>query len=211
MKGTMASEARRDDRALRAVWRELRRPRVLVSHLRKSGDLTVPLIFAGPTLVLVSYAVAFSVTPADRASAEFHSAASQIIPVLVLVLAIEGQAFRWDMARSSLSTPMREDVLRDERFQQFAAGEGPLADAVEALLDAAVDTARNFADALLRQATAVLLLASLLVGEVIALIPLLTDDPGKASAKPVMAAIVAGFAGVAYVAVTGSRFVSRSG
>ena len=207
----MASERRGDDRALRAVWRELRRPRVLVSYLRKSGDLTVPLIFAGPTLVLVSYVVAFGVTPSDRAGAEFHSAAAQIIPVLVLVLAIEGQAFRWGMERSSLSTATREDVLRDERFQRFAAGEAPLSDAVEAVLDAAVDTARNFADALLRQATALLLLASLLVGEVIALIPLLTEDPGKASAKPVMAAIVAGFAGVAYVAVTGSRFVSRSG
>jgi hypothetical protein len=40
--GPMVSEARRDDRALRAVWRELRRPRILVSYLRKSGDLTVP-------------------------------------------------------------------------------------------------------------------------------------------------------------------------
>jgi hypothetical protein len=200
----MASEARRDDRALRAVWRELRRPRILVNYLRKSGDLTLPLIFAGPTFVLLSYVVAFAVTPADRASAEFHSAAAQIIPVLLLVLAIEGQVFRWEMARSSLSTATREDVVRDERFRRFAAGEGPISDAVDAVLDAAVDTARNVADALLRQATALLLLASMLVGEVIALIPLLTDDPGETSAKPVMAAIVAGFAGVAYVAITGS-------
>jgi hypothetical protein len=207
----MASGARRDDRALRAVWRELRRPRILVSYLRKSGDLTVPLIFAGPTFVLLSYVVAFAVTPADRAGAEFHSAAAQIIPVLLLVLAIEGQLFRWEMARSSLSTATREDVVRDERFQRFAAGEGPVSDAVEAMLDAAVDTARNVADALLRQATALLLLAGMLVGEVIALIPLLTDDPGRTSAKPVMAAVVAGFAGVAYVAITGSRFGSRSG
>jgi hypothetical protein len=206
----MASETRRDDRALRAVWRELRRPRVLVSYLRKSGDLTVPLIFAGPTFVLLSYVVAFSVTPADRAAAEFHSAAAQIIPVLLLVLAIEGQVFRWEMAGSSLSTAMREDVVSDDRFRRFAAGEGPVADATEAVLDAAVDTARNIADALLRQATALLLLGSMLVGEVIALIPLLTDDPSRTSAKPVMAAIVAGFAGVAYVAITGSRFVSRS-
>ena len=58
--------------------------------------------------------------------------------------------------------------------------------------------------------TALLLLTSMLVGEVIALIPLLTDDPGRTSAKPVMAAVVAGFAGVAYVAITGSRFVSQS-
>jgi hypothetical protein len=206
----MSSEAGRDDRVFRAVWRELRKPRVLVRYLRKSGDLTVPLIFAGPSLVLLSYIVAFGVTPADRASAEFHSAAAQIIPVLLLVLAIEGQVFRWEMARSSLSAASREDVVADARFQRFAAGEGPISDAVEAVLDAAVDTARNVADALLRQATALLLLASMLVGEVIALIPLLTDDPGSTSAKPVMAAIVAGFAGVAYVAITGSRFVSRS-
>jgi hypothetical protein len=207
----MSSEARRDDRAFRAVWRELRKPRILVGNLRKSGSLTVPLIFAGPTFVLVSYAVAFAVTPADRASGEFHSAASQIIPVLLLVLAIEGQVFRWEMARTSLSTASREDVVNDARFQRFAAGEGPVSDAVEAVLDAAVDTARSVADALLRQVTALLLLASMLVGEVVALIPLLTDDPGSTSAKPVMAAIVAGFAGVAYVAITGSRFVSRSG
>ena len=106
----MATEARRNDQAFRAVWRELRKPRILVSYLRKSGDLTVPLIFAGPTFVLVSYVVALGVTPADRASAEFHSAASQIIPVLLLVLAVEGQVFRWEMARSSLSTASREDV-----------------------------------------------------------------------------------------------------
>jgi len=51
----------------------------------------------------------------------------------------------------------------------------------------------------------------MLVGEVISPVPMLTDDPGSASAKKVMAAIVAGFAGVAYVAITGSRFVSRGG
>ena len=205
----MAPEARRDDEAFRAVWRELRKPRILASYLRKSGDLTLPLIFAGPTFVLVAYVVAFAVTPADGASEEFHSAASQIIPVLLLVLAVEGQVFRWQMARSSLSTASREDVIADERFQRFAGGEGPLDDAVEAVLDAAVDTARSIADTLLRQATALLLLGAMLVGEVIALVPMLTDDPGSASAKPVMAAIVAGFAGVAYVAITGSRFVSR--
>jgi hypothetical protein len=207
----MSSEARRDDQAFRAVWRELRRPRILLSYLRKSGAFTVPLLFAGPTFVLLSYVVAFGVTPADRASAEFGSAAAQIIPVLLLVLAIEGQAFRWEMARSSLSGVSREDVAADARFQRFAAGEGPISDAVDAVIDAAVDTARNVADALLRQATALLLLASMLVGEVIALIPLLTGDPDRTSAKPVMAAIVAGFAGVAYVAVTGPRFTSRSG
>ena len=203
-------DARRDDRALRAVWRELRKPRILFSYLRKSGDLTVPLIFAGPTFVVLAYVVAFGLTPGDRATTDFHAAASQIIPVLVLVLAVEGQLFRWEMARSSLSVVSKEDVVGDARFQRFAAGEGPVSDAVEAVLDAAVDTARNLADALLRQATALLLLASLLVGEVVALVPLLTDDPASANAKPVMAAIVGGFAGVAYVAVTGSRFLARS-
>jgi hypothetical protein len=207
----MATDARRNDAAFRAVWRELRKPRLLVSYLRKSGDLTLPLIFAGPTFVLVSYVVAFALTPVDRATGEFHSAASQIIPVLLLVLAVEGQVFRWEMARSSLSTASREDVEADERFRRFAAGEGPIGEAVEAVLDAAVDTARSIADTLLRQATALLLLAAMLVGEVIALIPMLTDDPGSTRAKPVMAAIVAGFAGVAYVAITGSRFVSRPG
>ena len=203
-------DERRDDRALRAVWRELRKPRNLLSYLRKSGDSTVALIFAGPTFVVLAYVAAFALTPDDRATADFHAAGSQIIPVLVLVLAIEGQLFRWEMARSSLSSVSREDVVGDARFQRFAAGEGPVSDAVEAVLDAAVNTARDVADALLRQATALLLLASLLVGEVVALVPLLTDDPDSASAKPVMAAIVAGFAGVAYVAITGSRFVSRS-
>jgi hypothetical protein len=41
-------EERRDDRALRVVWRELRKPRVLLSYLHKSGDLTLPLIFGAP-------------------------------------------------------------------------------------------------------------------------------------------------------------------
>ena len=147
----MATEARRNDEAFRAVWRELRRPRILVRYLRKSGDLTLPLIFAGPTFVLVAYVVAFGVTPADRATGEFYSAASQIIPVLLLVLAVEGQVFRWEMARSSMSTASREDIEGDERFQRFAAGEGPVDEAVEAVLDAAVGTARSVADTLLRR------------------------------------------------------------
>jgi hypothetical protein len=74
-------DERRDDRALRAVWRELRKPRNLLSYLRKSGDLTVPLIFAGPTFVVLAYIAAFGFTPNDRATTEFHAAASQIIPV----------------------------------------------------------------------------------------------------------------------------------
>jgi hypothetical protein len=43
-----------------------------------------------------------------------------------------------------------------------------------------------------------------------ALLLLATDDPDSTSAKPVMAAIIAGFGGAAHVAITGSRFVSRS-
>ena len=76
------------------------------------------------------------------------------------------------------------------------------------MLDAAVYSVRNVADALVRQVTALLLLAAMVVGEVLALVPLITDDPASASPRPVMAAIVGGFAGVAYVAVTGSRFAS---
>jgi hypothetical protein len=200
-------DSRRADRALRAVWRELRKPRNLLRYLRKSGDLTTPLIFAGPTFVLIAYVVAFAVTPGEGVSPEFHAAASQIIPVLLLVLAVEGQVFRWEISRSSLAAVGAEDLMDDPRFARYSAGEGPIGEAVEAVLDAAVDTVRNLADALLRQVTALLLLAGMLVGEVVSLVPLLTDDPGGASAKPVMAAIVAGFAGVAYVAVTGARFL----
>jgi hypothetical protein len=202
-----SSDTRGAERVLRAVRRELRKPHNLLRYLRKSGDLTTPLIFAGPTFVLVAYVVGFAVTPGDGVNNEFHAAASQIIPVLLLVLAVEGQVFRWEISRSSLSSVRAEDLMDDPRFRQYSAGEGRIADAMEAVLDAAVDTARNMADALLRQVTALLLLASMLVGEVVALVPLLTDDPDGASAKPVMAAIVAGFAGVAYVAVTGSRFL----
>jgi hypothetical protein len=205
----MSSDARRDDRALRAVWRELRKPRNLIRYLRKSGDLTIPLLFAGPTLVLLAYVLAFAITPAERASAEFHSAASQIIPVLLLVLAVEGQMFRWRIAGSTLSLASRDDVVQDARFQCYAAGDGPISDAVDAVLDAAVDTARNVADALLRQATALLLLASMLVGEIVAMDALLRDEPATATAKPVMAAIVGGFAGVAYIAITGASSLTR--
>jgi hypothetical protein len=53
--GMSSSDARRDDRALRAVWRELRKPRNLLRYLRKSGDLTIPVLFAGPTLVVLAY------------------------------------------------------------------------------------------------------------------------------------------------------------
>jgi hypothetical protein len=201
---------RRSDRALGDVWRELRKPRNLVRYLRKSGDFTIPLLVAGPTFVVVAYVVAFAVTPDERANTEFFSAAAQIIPVLLLVLAVEGQAFRWQLARLSLGALGRDELVDDERFERYAAGEGPIEDAVEAVLDAAVDAARNVADVLLRQVTALLLLASLLAGEIVALVPLLTDAGPSGGAKPVMAAIVAGFAGVAYVAVTGSRFLPAS-
>jgi hypothetical protein len=202
------SASRKDDRALRAVRRELRKPRNLVRYLRKSGDLTTPLLFAGPTLVLVAYVVAFILTPADRASGEFFSAAAQIIPVLLLVLAIEGQAFRWQLKASSLNITSRDELTADERFRRYADGDGPIDLALDAMLDAAVETARSVAETLLRQTTALLLLGSLLVGEIIALLPLLTaGDTG--GSKPVMAAIVAGFAGVANVGITGSRFVSE--
>ena len=203
------SASRRDDHALRAARRELRKPTNLARYLRKSGTFTTPLLFAGPTLVLVVYVVAFLATPDSDVSREFYASASQIIPVLLLVLAIEGQAFRWQLTASSIAVSSRDELLADTRFRRFADGEGPIADAVDALLDAAVESARSVADTLLRQATALLLLASMLVGEVVSLVPLLTSDEGGAGPKPVMAAIVAGFAGVAYVAITGSRFVSE--
>ena len=203
------SASRRDDRALRAARRELRKPANLARYLRKSGNFTTPLLFAGPTLVLVVYVVAFLATPDSHVSREFYASASQIIPVLLLVLAIEGQAFRWQLTASSITVSSRDELLADTRFRRYADGEGPIADAVEALLDAAVESARSVADTLLRQATALLLLASMLVGEVVSLVPLLTSDESGAGPKPVMAAIVAGFAGVAYVAITGSRFVTE--
>ena len=114
--------------------------------------------------MLVSYVVAFLVTPDDRVSREFYASASQIIPVLLLVLAVEGQAFRWQLTASSITVSSRDELLADTRFRRYADGEGPIADAVEALLDAAVESARSVADTLLRQATALLLLASMLVG-----------------------------------------------
>jgi hypothetical protein len=66
-----SSEARRDDHALPAVRRRLAKPRILRCSLHESGDLTVQLIFAGPTLVLLTYVVAFAMTPGDRASADY--------------------------------------------------------------------------------------------------------------------------------------------
>ena len=200
---------RRDDRALREVRRELRKPRNLARYLRKSGDLTTPLLFAGPTLVLIAYVIAFLVTPGDRADKEFYSAASQIIPVLLLVLAMEGQAFRWQLNVSSLNVTSRDELVADERFRRYADGDGPVGDALEAMLDAAVETARSVADTLLRQLTALLLLLSMLLGEIFALIPLLANGENAGGSKPIMAAIVGGFAGIAYVAITGSRFVSE--
>jgi hypothetical protein len=204
------SASRRDERALRAVRGELRKPRNLLRYLRKSGDLTTPLLFAGPTLVVIAYVVAFAVTPDDRAGEEFYSAAAQIIPVLLLVLAMEGQAFRWQLRPSSLSVTSRDELVADERFRRYADGGGTIGDALEAMLDAAVETARSVADTLLRQLTALLLLLSMLLGEIFALIPLLTSGEDGGGSKPIMAAIVAGFAGIAYVAITGSRFVAEN-
>jgi hypothetical protein len=40
------------------------------THVVESGDLTVQLIFDGP-LVLLTYVVAFAMTPGDRASADY--------------------------------------------------------------------------------------------------------------------------------------------
>ncbi len=163
---------------------------------RKTLGAATPLVLIGPPAVLVAYSVTFLVTSNSRVTSEFFAAASQIIPVLLLVLAVEAEVFRWRMPPSSiLSAPQARHT--DERDVQEAA---------EAVIDAAVEAA----DALTRQLTALLLLTALLVGEIVALIPLLTGDPGSASAKPVMAAIVAGLSGVAYVAITGSPFLRSS-
>ena len=183
-------------RRRRPIAREVLTPRGLLRSGRKMLGAATPLVLIGPPAVLVAYSVTFVVTSSSRVTSEFYAAASQIIPVLLLVLAVEAEVFRWRMAGSSLlRTP--EARRTDERSAE---------EAVEAVIDAAVETA----DALTRQLTALLLLTALLVGEVVALIPLLTGDPASASARPVMAAIVAGLCGVAYVAITGSSFVRSS-
>lgn len=192
-------------RRRKPILREVLKPRGLLRFVRKTLGAATPLVLIGPPAVLIAYSVTFLVTSNSRVTSEFFAAASQIIPVLLLVLAVEAQVFRWRMAGSSLlSTP--KALYRDERKAQAAAGEDGVEAAVEAVIDAAVETA----DALTRQLTALLLLTALLVGEIVALIPLLTGDPGSGSAKPVMAAIVAGLAGVAYVAITGSPFLRSS-
>ena len=183
-------------RRRRPIAREVLTPRGLLRLGRKTVGAATPLVLIGPPAVLVAYSVTFLLTSNARVTAEFYAATSQIIPVLLLVLAVEAEVFRWRMAPSSL-LPTPGSHRADERSDQ---------EAVEAVIDAAVETA----DALTRQLTALLLLTALLVGEVVALIPLLTGDPGSASAKPVMAAVVAGLCGVAYVAITGSPFVRSS-
>jgi hypothetical protein len=189
----------------RPIAREVLKPRGVLRYGRKTLGAATPLVLVGPPAVLVAYSVTFLVTSNSRVTSEFFAAASQIIPVLLLVLAVEAQVFRWRMAGSTLlKTP--KALYTDERNAQEASGEDGVDAAVEAVIDAAVETA----DALTRQLTALLLLTALLVGEIVALIPLLTGDPGSASAKPVMAAIVAGLAGVAYVAITGSPFLRSS-
>src|SRR5688500_15449672 len=137
--GGVSSRAGADE-ALRSIRRELRKPRNLVRYVRKSGDVTVPLLFAGPTFVVIAYVASYVLTPDDRVSTEFQAAASQIIPVLLLVLAIEGEAFRWRISRSSVSPAVAEELAADARYQRYVAGEGPVSEAVEALLDVAVDT-----------------------------------------------------------------------
>jgi hypothetical protein len=180
----------------RPVAREVLSPRGLLRFGRKTLGAATPLVLAGPPAVLIAYSLTFLLTSNARVTAEFYEATSQIIPVLLLVLAVEAEVFRWRMAPSTLlSTPEPRDA--DERSAQ---------ETVEAVIDAAVERA----DALTRQLTALLLLAALLVGEVVSLVPLLTGDPGSASAKPVMAAVVAGLCGVAYVAITGSPFLRSS-
>jgi hypothetical protein len=164
----------------------------MVRFGRKTVGAATPLVLIGPPAVLIAYSVTFLLTSNARVTAEFYAATSQIIPVLLLVLAVEAEVFRWRMAPSSLLPSPTEERSAQET--------------VEAVIDAAVETA----DALTRQLTALLLLTALLVGEVVALIPLLTGDPGSASAKPVMAAVVAGLCGVAYVAITGSPFLRSS-
>lgn len=159
-------------------------------------------------LTLLGWVVAFAASP-KAASSEFYSTAAEAITTLLLTLAFTAYWFRLQRFRGPRAW-IREHAREEDLASLSTALPGlrhkQLADEVYRVIDRSFGAwTRASARWVFRFAYGVLLLASLVVGEVCALVALMNDDPQKAAlAQPVFAAVVAGLLGIGIVALLGT-------
>jgi hypothetical protein len=139
----------------------------------------------GSVAVLVAAAayIAGFLLSAPEAELNFYTTAAQVIPVLLLALAIEARVFR---------PPQRKrwsPTTDDEPLAAFVARRGK--------------EVNDLADYLAETAVVVAVPLSLAVGEIFALLPVMSGDAAGGHAKPVLASILAGLGGVVGFALVG--------
>jgi hypothetical protein len=151
-----------------------------------------------------------------EAKKEFYTAAASVIPTLLLALAVTAAWLR-------LGPRPRSSVVADEAIAQLSDDERKLiADrvlghdpglpptkrdvlpAVHAALAGVAAYLHALTSWLFRVVYATALLAALIVGEVVALHALMTGNPEGSNPRWVLAAIAAGFIGVAIVGLGGT-------
>jgi hypothetical protein len=161
--------------------------------------LVFPFWISGSAVVATGVAFVIGVIAGAGSGAyekALYEATAQIIPVLLLVLAVEARFFRIDLV------PFKELRQSFEAEMKEALGEDPsLRDVVRAAL--AIQTGRSFAY-VQQRLLMVLVLAALVSGEVISVLILGQPDLESSGLQGlVMGATFAGLAAVMVTALTG--------
>lgn len=135
----------------------------------------------------------FALAP-DEASEEFYSAVAQIIPVLLLALAVQTRFFE-------LPTP--RELVAQVRVPRRASDEG----GVDAALELLEESARSVAAGqrlLERTLIGVAILGVLVIAEFAALHPLTTGQPDDGNPEVVYIALATGFLMIGGLALVGA-------
>ena len=148
----------------------------------------------GPPVLggLLGLVLGFALAP-DEASEEFYSAVAQIIPVLLLALAVQTRFFE---------LPSLQQLLAHVRVPQRESNE----EGVDRVLGVLEESARSVAagQRLLERILGAALLGMLVIAEFAALHPLTTGRPGDGNPEVVYVALATGFLMLGGLALVGA-------
>jgi hypothetical protein len=148
----------------------------------------------GPPVLggLLGLVLGFALAP-DEASAEFYSAVAQVIPVLLLALAVQTRFFE---------LPSLQQLLAHVRVPQSQSHD----EGVDRALGVLEQSARSVAagQRLLERILGAALLAMLVIAEFAALHPLTTGQPGDGNPEVVYIALATGFLMLGGLALVGA-------